>query len=459
MRKPFKPQPGLREPWLELEHCRELEAISAVLDAHPKINELVLQELRSSSLSNTSLGDVDVGCGGMSAEQVLRAAIVKQMNQFSYRELAFHLADSRSYRTFCRLGIMEPTPSKSTLAANIKALTSETLEKLNRELVNVAEKAAIEKGKKVRVDCTVVESNIHPPADSELLYDCVRVVTRLMCRARELLGTVVVYGNRTRRAKRRRLGVLNAKDKHQRRRVYRDLLKVTEETYGCGRRVAQQLEQPGLIEPEKRARAERIASDLKHFLVLTRKVIDQTRRRVIDEERVPAQDKVVSIFEEHTDIIRKDRRETLYGHKVCLTGGSSSMILDCVILDGNPADSTLAETMIERQIEIYERAPRQVAYDGAFSSKANLEAIKGKGVEDVAFAKAHGFTVTDMVKSSWVYQRLRRFRCGIEGVISFLKRVFGLNRCSWRSLPSFKSYVWTSIITCNLLVMARHLIQ
>ena len=127
------------------------------------------------------------------------------------------------------------------------------------------------------------------------------------------------------------------------------------------------------------------------------------------------------------------------------------MILDCVILDGNPSDSTLAETMIDRQVELYERAPRQVAYDGAFSSKANLEAIKGKGVEDVAFTKAH-FAVIDMVKSSWVYQRLRRFRCGIEGVISFLKRVFGLDRCTWRSLPSF-------IITCNLLMMARHLLR
>ena len=85
------------------------------------------------------------------------------------------------------------------------------------------------------------------------------------------------------------------------------------------------------------------------------------------------------VFEEHTDIIRKDRRETLYGHKVCLTGGSSSMILDCVILDGNPADSTLAETMIDRQVELYERAPRQVAYDGAFSSKANLESHQRQG--------------------------------------------------------------------------------
>ena len=128
-----------------------------------------------------------------------------------------------------------------------------------------------------------------------------------MCRARELLGTVVVFGNRTRRAKRRRLGVLNAKDKQQRRRVYRDLLKVTEETYRSAQRVAAQLEESGLTEPVKRASAERIAADFEHFLVLTKKVINQTQRRVIDEERVPAEEKVVSIFEEHTDIIRKDR--------------------------------------------------------------------------------------------------------------------------------------------------------
>lgn len=458
MRKTFKPQPGLREPWLELEPSRELQAISSLLDAHPKINELVLQELKLASSHPRSNGG-DVGCGGMSAEQVLRAAVIKQMNQFTYRELAFHLADSRTYRTFCRLGIAEPTPSKSTLAANIKTLGFETLEKINRELVHIAKSAGVEKGRKVRVDCTVVETNIHPPSDSELLYDCVRVLSRLMCRARDLLGATVVFGNRTRRAKRRRLGVLNAKDKYQRRRVYRDLLKVTEETRCAAARTAKQLEESGLTAPVKRASAEGIGTDLKHFLVLTEKVISQTRRRVIDEERVPAEEKVVSIFEEHTDIIRKDRRETLYGHKVCLTGGSSSMILDCVILDGNPADSTLAETMIDRQIELYERAPRQVAYDGAFSSKANLEAIKGKGVEDVVFTKAHGFTVRDMAKSSWVYQRLWRFRCGIEGVISFLKRVFGLDRCTWRSLPSFKSYVWSSIITCNLLVMARHLLR
>ena len=144
MRKTINPQPNLREPWLELEHARELETISSLLDAHPKLNELVLQDLRSV----TPPAGSDVGRGGMSAEQVLRALLVKQLNQFTYRELAFHLADSRSYRTFCQLGIIEPTPSKSTLAANIKAVKFETLEQINRELVSVAEDAVIEKGRK-----------------------------------------------------------------------------------------------------------------------------------------------------------------------------------------------------------------------------------------------------------------------------------------------------------------------
>ncbi len=112
--------------------------------------------------------------------------------------------------------------------------------------------------------------------------------------------------------------------------------------------------------------------------------------------------------------------------------------------------------MIDRHIEITGRAPKQAAYDGGFTSKANLEAIKAKGVQDVAFSKARTLQITDMVRSTWVYKKLRNFRAGIEATISFLKRIFGLDRCTWRSLPSFKSYVWSSIVTFNLLVIARH---
>ncbi len=135
------------------------------------------------------------------------------------------------------------------------------------------------------------------------------------------------------------------------------------------------------------------------------------------------------------------------------------MILDCQVLEGNPADSTLAKAMVDRQADIFSRPPRQIVFDGGFASKMNLSEIKTSGVTDVAFSKGRGLEICDMVKSSWVYKRLRDFRAGIEGNISFLKRVFGLDRCTWKSWSSFQSYVWGSIVSFNLLVLARHLLS
>ena len=458
MREARKTQHSLRENWLDLGHADELRIISELLDAHPRIAELVLQDLRAGCPSQ----EVTCGAGGLSAEQVVRMLLVKQMNGFSYRMLAFHLADSRSYRTFCRLGITDKVPSKSALNTNFKSLQATTLEVINTVIVGAAQVAKVETGRMVRVDCTVVPSNIHEPSDSELLWDCVRVILRLLVSARKMLGPErVVFGNRTRRAKRRRKEITNAKTAADRQRAYRDLLAVTEEVHACGLAVRDLLRQAEtLVDLDlwDALRVERIADGLDHYLPLAQRVMDQTRRRVVEGESVPAAEKIVSIFEPHTDIIRKDRRETLYGHKICLTGGASSMILDCTVLQGNPADSTLAKTMVDRQADIYSRPPRQIVFDGAFASKLNLRDIKAEGVRDVAFSKSLGMEIGAMVKSSWVYKRLRDFRAGIEGNISFLKRIFGLDRCTWKSWSSFQSYVWSSILSFNLLVFARHVI-
>jgi IS5 family transposase len=459
MREARKTQHSLRETWLDLDHAKELQAISHLLDDHPRIAELVLQDLRTASKSPRT----NCGAEGLSAEQVLRILVVKQMNGFSYRELAFHLADSRSYRTFCRLGITDEPPSKSALHKSLKALQASTLEALNRMIVGAAQEAKVETGRTVRADCTVVESNIHEPRDSELLWDGVRVITRLLVQARDLLGPErVEFGNRTRRAKRRRQEISHAKKADDRQRAYRDLLAVTEEVYGRGLAVRELLGDAKVREGLdfwQALAAKGVGDQLDHFLPLMQRVMDQTRRRVLEGKSVPAGEKLVSIFEEHTDIIRKDRRETLYGHKICLTGGASSMILDCTVLQGNPADSTLAKTMVDRQTEIFARPPRQIVFDGAFASKMNLSEIKAAGVQDVAFSKSPGLEIGDMVKSSWVYKRLRDFRAGIEGNISFLKRIFGLDRCTWKSWSSFQSYVWGSILSFNLLVLARHLLS
>jgi len=455
MRKARKIQPNLPESWLDLDHAKELQEVSRLLDEHPKIDELVLQDLREATGSPAA----ETGAGGLSAEQVLRALLIKQMNGFSYRALAFHLEDSRTYRTFCRLGILEATPSKSTLAYNIKALRPETLEAIHRILVGAAKRHKIERGRKVRSDSTVVEAPIHHPTDSALLWDCVRKLTALMSQARKLLGAEHIhFANRTRRAKRRRREIVDAKRKEQRKKPYRDLLRVSEEVRTMGLRICRKLSTPPFeLGPLETLVAQNLAAQFDHFLALTDRVIDQTRRRVLEGESVPAEEKVVSIFEPQADIIRKDRRETFYGHKICLSVGSSSMILDCVVLRGNPPDASLAPTMVERQVDLYGRPPRQVAFDGSFASKSNLVAIRQAKVRDVAFSKHRGITISDMARSTWVYKQLRRFRAGVEGVISFLKRAFGLGRCTWRSWPSFQSYVWSSILACNLLIMARHL--
>jgi IS5 family transposase len=285
------------------------------------------------------------------------------------------------------------------------------------------------------------------------------VLTRIMEQARKAVGEQVSFPNRTRRARRRALGILNARNKEKRGPLYRDLVLVANETIKSANAVIAVLDrvlETGSLDLLDRVQAIAAGKELRHYVGLSLRVIGQTERRVFEEESVPSKEKVVSIFEEHTDIIVKDHRQTLYGHKICLTSGRSSLITDCTILEGNPADSTLAEQMIDRHIDILGKAPRQVAFDGGFTSKANLAAIKSKGVADVAFSKARLFKVTDMVRSSWVYKKLRNFRAGIEGTISFLKRIFGLDRCTWRSLRSFRSYVWSSILTFNLLVIARH---
>lgn len=452
MREAYSLQPRLVETWLDLDHAHELRQISELLDRYPQIGERIATDLRAARCARSAAQ----GAHGLSADQVLRALLIKQIHGLSYRELAFHLADSRSYRTFCRLGITDPTPSKSALAAAIKALRPETLEQIHRCLLTAAQAHKVEEGKKVRIDCTVVDSNIHRPADSELLWDGVRVLTRLLRRLRDRLGAeIVMFADRTRRAKRRRLAILNAKNPEERRQAYLDLIRVSEEVHRVGLSVVQRL----TAQADRDRAVERLVKKLEHFLELTQKVLQQTRRRVVEQESVPASEKVVSIFEEHTDIVRKDGRETYYGHKICLVSGPSSLILDCLVLEGNPADSTLPKTMIERQKEIFARPPRQAAFDGSFASRDNLTELKAQGVEDVAFSKRAHLRVEEMTQSVGVYRQLRDFRAGIEGNISWLKRVFGLGCCTWRSRVSFSSYVWSSILAFNLLVLARHLLS
>jgi IS5 family transposase len=430
------------------EHVRELQAVRAILDAHPEFARWVQADLLAGGVA------ADRGRAGMSGEQTLRALVIKQANGFSYDGLAFHLVDSQSYRAFCLIGFADKTPSRSTLQRNLKRVRAETLERVNRALVHYAQAEDIEDGRRLRSDSTVVEAAIHEPTDSTLLVDCVRVLTRLLCRAAEYVE--LRFSNHLKRAKRRQMAIQHSAKAEHRVPLYRDLVTVSESTVESARFSVEKLEQTFPPEAFQQPELGELRVALVHHVKLATQVLDQTRRRVFDGESVPAPEKLVSIFEPHTDIIRKDRRDTLYGHKVFLTSGASGLIVDCVVERGNPTDSTKAVKLAARAIKVLGKKPEQIVFDGGFSSRDNLGDIKALGIRDVAFSKAPGLAVREMVKRTWLYQRLRDFRAGIEGTISFLKRCFGWDRCAWRSYESFRAYTVGSVIAANLVMLARH---
>ncbi|MCP4445627.1 MAG: transposase [Myxococcales bacterium] len=172
-------------------HMDELREMSKIIDLHPQVAQLVLSDLVAGGINPKR------GAKGLCGEQVIRAALIKQTNRYSYEQLAFHLTDSLSYRAFCRLGLSD-TPSSSTLQDNVKKIPPETLEEINRMLIGYTEDVGVEDGRRVRTDCTVIDSNIYEPTESSLLYDSVRELARTLKHVQRFVE--VPYVNHTRGA-------------------------------------------------------------------------------------------------------------------------------------------------------------------------------------------------------------------------------------------------------------------
>jgi transposase, IS5 family len=448
MRQKFTSQMSLFAPMTRNSIVKELEEVSSILDANPRILELVYEDLVGTSRPDT-------GRQGMTAEQVLRSAVLKQYRELTYEELAFHLEDSDAFRGFSRLE-MGQHPSKSVLQENIKMIREETWEAIHCEILGYARQKKIEKGRTVRVDSTAVETNIHHPTDSTLLSDGIRIITRWLTEGKELVPQPrYQFSDHRRVVKKRVMTILNARKDTVRQSAYRDLLHYAWQVVGYAEEAIPELASYEGHTLTDTFTGQELARRLERAIRILRKVIDQTDRRVLKGEKVPSSEKVVSFFEDHTDIIVKGKRDTEYGHKVFLTGGASNMILGCRIVRGNPADTDQYQSLLLKHREQYGRMPRQVTADGGFASKDNLAFAKENGVKDVVFARKRGLSVLDMAKSSWVYKKLRNFRAGIEAGISVLKRAFGLDRCTWTGWEGFKRYVWSNIVSYNLLVLAR----
>ena len=302
-------------------------------------------------------------------------------------------------------------------------------EAINRILLDSARQEKVEIGKVVRLDSTVTAALMHEPSDSSLLWDAVRVMARLLREADGLIGGRLVWRDHRRAAKKRARAIEYTRGRPNRVPHYRELIRLIRATLAYADQAAMQLWQA----PDPIAAA-LWQAEFGHYRPLIERIVGQTERRVFQGETVAAAEKIVSLFEPHTDIIVKGGREVEYGHKLNLTTGRSGLILDLVIEAGNPADSERFLPMLERHIAFYREAPRQTAADGGFASRHNLGEAKALGVRDVAFHKKAGLRVMDMVKSNGVYRKLRNFRAGIESDISCLKRAYGLARCIWRGL-------------------------
>jgi IS5 family transposase len=423
--------------------------MSRVLDANPDMYELVYQDLVGDKNPN-------VGRNGLPANQVLRLGLLKQLRGYSYNEMPFQIADSSSVRRFVRIGIGDDIPSDTTIWDNVKAMQPETWLAIMRRCGEIGIKLGVEDGSRVRGDCTVVESNIHYPTDSSLLFDFVRVASRVLGSIHGKEGLKFVFSDHTKRAKRRHINIFwttgKPGAKAKRKKIYQRLLRVARKTAGYIKSALTALDGFTAIW------AECVAKGLCELQELGSKVINQTKRRVVLGESVPAAKKIVSIFEPHTDIIKKDNFDPSFGHKVLLGNGVSSLIFDCLVLDGNTADSSLVDSFIDRVTSVIGCVPKEIVFDGGFSSRENLEKAIDKGVETICFSKHPGIQPEEMADSKKLLKELRHFRAGVEATISFLKYGFGWLRCMWRGKTRFHSYVYSAAAAFNLLVIGRHLV-
>lgn len=415
-----------------------LERASEWLDEHPELLDMV---------GSCVAGSASCGRRGLTCETILRCAVLIHLMGYSYRELEFTLIDSASTKRFARIDPFNP-PKKSALQNAVGAIDAATWEAINRVLVQDAKQRGIESGTQVRIDSTATDADILEPSDSRLLFDGVRVLSGLLRHARQRLAQVWLRDHCC-AAKRRHREIGSQRDATRRAGIYRRLLRLVEQTVGYAQDALVQVER--VSEPW----AESWCTETRSYLALIKRVVQQTERRVFDGEKVPAAEKVVSLFEAHAAIIVKGGRRTHYGHKINLSTGRSALVLDVVVEDGNPADSKRCLPMLERHVETYGEPPQRAAFDGGYASRENLAEAKKLGVEHVMFHKKRGMEQDEMTPSAWIYGELKRFRAGVEASISYLKRCFGLDRCRWSGRARFHAYVHSAIFAHNLMRLAR----
>jgi IS5 family transposase len=443
----------LRPQKVESSQSAELEEIAKILAGAEGIRAVYQQVLE-----DASGGKKATGAEGLTAEQIVGLGILRLRLGATYRELSELTGDSLSVRQFLNIAPGRQL-SKSAIQSNLKRIKESTWRMLNECLKRAAHKDGIEDGKTVRGDTTTTETNIHFPTDASLLCDGIRVLTRVMNRLKAWTGAPVESSDHSRRAKRKLYRINNARSQERRHPHYLELIRVTRWTVSYAEKTLGVLQGHAPKTQEELLTIVSAEAQLRHYIPLVKRVIDQAYRRIIKEEQLLASEKIVSIFEPHTDIIVKGHRDVVFGHKVLLTTGQSSLVLNLSVLDGNPADSSLVSDILDQHTASYGEPPIDLALDGGFASTANRDIAKEQGVANITFSKNLGLPLDSLVSSEKKHKTLLRFRSGIEGCISFLKRVFGLTRILDRTEATFKAMLQCAACAYNLTLLARIRIQ
>ncbi len=439
-------------PELRLEMEPELAALDRLLDD----DEIFLRV--KADLSKRRPNSDRLGRRSTPVEVVLRMLVVRRLYDWSFEATERNVSDSLVLRQFCRL-YLEPAPDDTTLIRWANLIGPHTLERLNERVIALACQRKVTRGRKLRTDGTVVETNIPHPTDSALLGDGVRVLSRLVGRAKGTLeGTGGLFRNRSRSAKRlaRRI------DEGARRRggeakealkgAYERLIGVAEASLKQAGKVRK------MLLPEEARRG--LVDELERFEGMVERVVDQTERRVLNGESVPAAEKLVSIFEPHTSIIRRGKagKETEYGHKVWLEETEGGIISGYRVLEGNPADQDQLLSALEHHEELFGKPPRLVAADRGVYSPDNERECRKRGIERVCLPKPGKKSERrrEYERQGW-FRRGMRYRAGVEGRISVMKRRGYLGKCRDKGASGFGRWVGWGVVTANLSTIARAL--
>jgi IS5 family transposase len=398
-------------------------------------------------------------------EVVLRLLVVKHLYGWSYEQTEQFVNDSVVLRQFCRL-YLAPVPDDTTLLRWANLIQPATLHRLLDRVTELARARKVTRGRKLRLDSTVVETDIHHPSDSTLLADSVRVLSRLVQRAKMVAGagaagTGALWRDRSRAAKRlaRRIGATMVHQKEAREQERRALY---ERLLGVARASRRQAEQVRARLTAQLARGCRLRQALDRFLPLVERVIDQAERRVVRGERVPASAKMLSLFEPHTAVLRrgKARQPTEFGTKLVLDEVEGGLISRYEIYAGNPDDALSLPGSLAHHEQCFGRAPDLLAGDRHFFSWDNCRLAEARGVRRVVLPKRGqpGRGDAARERERW-FRRGHRFRAGIEGRISVLKRRFGLRRCRYHGLAGMERWVGWGILAHNLRTISRAVVQ